>query len=92
MRPTRPTGLVPIDTHALNASTHYGLGLQGIPLPSAPSTPSQAGPALPSRTVPQANWARAEGREKIEHERQRVPSPPRLPLEVLATYAQVSPC
>lgn len=24
MRPTRPTGLVPIDTHALNASTHYG--------------------------------------------------------------------
>jgi hypothetical protein len=62
MRPTRPTGLVPIDTHALNVSTHHGLGLQGIPLPSAPSTPSQAGPVLPSRTVPQAIWARAEGR------------------------------
>lgn len=72
MRPTRPTGLVPIDTHALNASTHHGLGLQGIPLPSAPSTPSQAGPALLSTTVPQANWARAEGRKGL-HERQRVP-------------------
>lgn len=64
MRPTRPTGLVPIDTHALNASTHHGLRLQGIPLPSAPSTPSQAGPALPSRTVPQQERARAEDRKK----------------------------
>lgn len=72
MRPTRPTGLVPIDTHALNASTHHGLRLQGIPLPSAPSTPSQAGPALPSKTGSQQELARAEGRKR-QHERQRVP-------------------
>ena len=84
MRPTRPTGLVPIDTHALNASTHHGLGLQGISLPSAPSTPSQAAPALPSRTVRQANWARAEGRKR----RARASASsllPRFPLEVPAT-------
>lgn len=91
MRPTRPTGLVPIDTHALNASTHHGLGLQGIPLPSAPSTLSQAGPVLPSRTVLQANWARAEGSQR----RARASAssfPPRLPLEVPATCAKASPC
>jgi len=91
MRPTRPTGLVPIDTHALNASTHHGLGLQGIPLPSALSTPSQAGPALPSRTVPQANWARAEGRER--RARALASSfPPRLLLEVTTTCAKASLC
>lgn len=77
-------------THALNASTHHGSGLQGIPLPSAPSTPSQAGPVLPSKTVPQVDLARAEGRERRARA-SASSSFPRLPLEVPATYTQASP-
>ena len=77
MRPTRPTGLVPIATHALNASTHHGLGASRHPpaLRSLYSLPGWPGVAVKNSSTGQLG--KGGGQEKKSTSvSEFLPSPP----------------
>ena len=65
MRPTRPTGLVPIATHALNASTHHGLGASRHPpaLRSLYSLPGWPGVAVENSFIGQLGKGGGQGKK-----------------------------